>query len=231
MKILPLKVNNLNYLINENFILKNINLSINDENITIILGNNGAGKSSLLNALHDLIKVPKNTITWNNLPTSSIKIMQSMVFQTPILFNRSVYDNLDYIKNKKKVLSKYCVEKIIEKLNIKNIENINAKYLSGGEKQKVSIGMALIGEPKIIFLDEPTSHLDPQYKHEIENIIKVISTNGIKVIMTSHDVSQIKRIGEEIIFLNKGEIIYHNSIKKFINASHCDIIKNYIMYG
>jgi ABC-type multidrug transport system ATPase subunit len=83
----------------------------------------------------------------------------------------------------------------MRKLNIKNISNINAKYISGGEKQKVAIAMSIIGNPKIIFLDEPTSQLDPVYKNEIESIIRNLSSNNIKIFMTSHDVSQIKRIG------------------------------------
>ena len=65
--------------------------------------------------------------------------------------------------------------------------------------------MAIIGNPKIIFLDEPTSQLDPVYKNEIESIIKNLSDNNVKIFMTSHDISQIKRMGEEIIFLEKGQ--------------------------
>src|SRR6056300_1669215 len=111
-----------------------------------------------------------------------------MVFQTPILLNRTVYDNLHYVAMKKNITEKNYIEKIMGKLNIKNISNINAKYISGGEKQKVSIAMSIIGNPKIIFLDEPTSQLDPVYKNEIENIINELSYNKVKIFMTSHDI-------------------------------------------
>lgn len=231
MNILPLKINNLSYSANDNEILKNINFSCTEPKVTIIAGNNGSGKSTLLKILHGLIKTPNNVIQWGNYFISEVKEKQSMVFQTPILLNRTVYDNLHYVAIKKNITEKNYIEKIMRKLNIKNISNINAKYISGGEKQKVSIAMSIIGNPKIIFLDEPTSQLDPVYKNEIESIIRNLSNNNIKIFMTSHDVSQIKRIGEEIIFLDNGRVIYQKCVKDFFSEEHCDLIKNYINYA
>ena len=231
MNILPLKINNLSYSANDNEILKNINFSCTEPKVTIIAGNNGSGKSTLLKILHGLIKTPNNVIQWGNYSISEVKEKQSMVFQTPILLNRTVYDNLHYVAMKKNITEKNYIEKIMGKLNIKDISNINAKYISGGEKQKVSIAMSIIGNPKIIFLDEPTSQLDPVYKNEIESIIRNLSNNNIKIFMTSHDVSQIKRIGEEIIFLDNGRVIYQKCVKDFFSEEHCDLIKNYINYA
>ena len=192
MNILPLKINNLSYSANDNEILKNINFSCTEPKVTIIAGNNGSGKSTLLKILHGLIKTSNNVVQWGKYSISEVKEKQSMVFQTPILINRTVYDNLHYVAMKKNITEKNYIEKIMGKLNIKDISNINAKYISGGEKQKVSIAMSIIGNPKIIFLDEPTSQLDPVYKNEIESIIRNLSSNNIKIFMTSHDVSQIK---------------------------------------
>ena len=231
MKILPLVINNLNFKINNNKILKNINLNSNEKNITIIAGNNGSGKSTLLKILHGLIETPINTIQWGEFSISEIKQSQSMVFQSPILLNRTTYENLLYVIKNKKIKDKYYIDKIIEKLNLKSIEKVNAKYISGGERQKVSIAMSIIGEPRIIFLDEPTSQLDPSYKNEIESIINDLSENKTKIFMTSHDIAQIKRIGKEIIFLDKGEIIYNNTVEKFFKDEQNKLIKNYIHYG
>ena len=231
MIILPLKIKNLSYKIKNSFILKNIDILIKNENITIIAGNNGSGKSTFLKALHGLIDVPYDKITWNNVQLSKIKKYQSMVFQTPLLLNRSVLENLKYVASKRNIYNLKYVINILKKLNIEQISDINAKYISGGEKQKVAIAMAIIGDPKIIFLDEPTSQLDPAYKNDIENIINNLSKSGVKIFMTSHDISQIKRIGSEIVFMDNGEIIYHNSVKKFIGENHKNFIKNYITFG
>ena len=231
MKILPLVINNLTFKIDDNKILKNINLNSNEKNITIIAGNNGSGKSTLLKILHGLIQTPINTIQWGGFSISEIKQSQSMVFQSPILLNRTTYENLLYVIKNKKIKDKYYIDKIIEKLNLKSIEKVNAKYISGGERQKVAIAMSIIGEPRIIFLDEPTSQLDPSYKNEIESIINDLSKNKTKIFMTSHDISQIKRIGKEIIFLDKGEVIYNNTVEKFFKDKQNKLIKNYIHYG
>ena len=231
MRILPLIVKNLNYEINNNFILKDININTTEKKITIIAGNNGSGKSTLLKALHGLIKMPESTIKWGEFTTSEIKKNQSMVFQTPILLNRTIYENLLYVIKQKNIKDKYYVDKIIKKLNLESIVNINTKYISGGERQKVAIAMSIIGDPKIIFLDEPTSQLDPVYKNEIENIINNLASSTTKIFMTSHDISQIKRIGKEIIFLDKGKILYQNSTEKFFIQKHCDLIENYINFG
>ena len=111
MKILPLVINNLNFNISNNKILK-------DKNITIIAGNNGSGKSTLLKILHGLIETPRNTIQWGGFSIPEIKHSQSMVFQSPILLNRTTYDNLLYVDKNKKIKDKYYIDKIIEKLNL-----------------------------------------------------------------------------------------------------------------
>lgn len=231
MSILPLKIKNLNYQANRKYILKNINLSSNERKITIIAGNNGSGKTTFLQILHGLINSKENVIKWGNYSVTQIKKNQSMVFQSPILLNRTAQENLSYVASKKNITDKNFVREIMNKLNIKHIANINTKYISGGEKQKLAIAMAILGKPKIIFLDEPTSQLDPVYKNEIESIIKNLSENNVKIFMTTHDISQIKRMGEEIIFLDKGNIIYQNKVKKFFTEQHVDLIKNYINYG
>ena len=231
MKILPLKINNLNYSVNGNNILKNINIVCEEPGITIIAGNNGSGKSTLLKLLHGLIDTEEEKITWNNDNNIKIKKYQSMVFQNPILLNRTVRENLEYIMKSNNKDRKNSAEEVIGKMNIKNIAHISAKYISGGERQKVAIAMAIIRDPKIIFLDEPTSQLDPVYKNEIEHIIRSLSNDGVKIFMTTHDISQIKRIGKEIIFIEKGKILFQNKVKYFFNDKHCELIEKYINYG
>ena len=231
MKVLPLIVKNLNYKINNNLILNDININSTEKNVTIIAGNNGSGKSTLLKVLHGLIKIPDCIIKWGEFSIPDIKKNQSMVFQTPILLNRTIYENLLYVVKQKNIKDKYYIDKIIEKLNLESIVNINTKYISGGERQKVSIAMSIIGDPEIIFFDEPTSQLDPVYKNEIESIINDLALADTKIFMTSHDISQIERIGKEIIFLDYGKILYHNTTEKFFIEKHCDLIENYINFG
>ena len=210
MNIFPLNIKNLNYISKDKKILKDINLITSEKKITIIAGNNGSGKSTLLKILHGIIQHTSGTINWGEIPVHEVRKMQSMVFQNPILLNRTTFENIMYVAKRKNIETNESVDKIIKQLNLESIINIESKYLSGGEKQKVAIAMSIISNPKIIFLDEPTSQLDPVYKNEIENIITNLSEKNTKIFMTSHDIAQIDRIGKEIIFLDDGEIIFHD---------------------
>ena len=211
--------------------MKDINLITSEKKITIIAGNNGSGKSTLLKILHGIIHHTSGTINWGEIPVHEVRKEQSMVFQNPILLNRTTFENIMYVAKRKNIETNESVDKIIKQLNLESIINIESKYLSGGEKQKVAIAMSIISNPKIIFLDEPTSQLDPVYKNEIENIITNLSENNTKIFMTSHDIAQIDRIGKEIIFLDDGEIIFHDKVKDFINEKGNSIIRNYVNYG
>ena len=123
------------------------------------------------------------------------------------------------------------VEKILRSLSLWDKIDNTILTLSGGMKRRVLIAKALAHEPKIIFLDEPTSQLDPAYKNEIENIINDLADSNVKIFMTSHDISQINRIGREIIFLDNGNVIYQDNVENFFNKKHCNLINNYINYG
>ena len=231
MKIFPLNIKNLNYMSKGKKILKDINFITEEKKITVIAGNNGSGKSTLLKILHGIIHHTSGTINWGEIPVHEVRKEQSMVFQNPILLNRTTFENIMYVAKRKNIETNESVDKIIKQLNLESIINIESKYLSGGEKQKVAIAMSIIGNPKIIFLDEPTSQLDPVYKNEIENIITNLSENNTKIFMTSHDIAQIDRIGKEIIFLDDGEIIFHDKVKDFISEKSNSIISNYVNYG
>ena len=231
MNIFPLNIKNLNYMSKDKKILKDINLVTEEKKITIIAGNNGSGKSTLLKILHGIIQHSSGTIHWGEIPVHEVRKKQSMVFQNPILLNRTTFENIMYVAKRKNIGTNESVDKIIKQLNLESIINIESKYLSGGEKQKVAIAMSIISNPKIIFLDEPTSQLDPVYKNEIENIITNLSEKNTKIFMTSHDIAQIDRIGKEIIFLDDGEIIFHDKVKDFINEKGNSIIRNYVNYG
>ena len=231
MNIFPLNIKNLNYMSKDKKILKDINLNTSEKKVTIIAGNNGSGKSTLLKILHGIIQHTSGTINWGEIPVHEVRKEQSMVFQNPILLNRTTFENIMYVAKRKNIETNESVDKIIKQLNLESIINIESKYLSGGEKQKVAIAMSIISNPKIIFLDEPTSQLDPVYKNEIENIITNLSENNTKIFMTSHDIAQIDRIGKEIIFLDDGKIIFHDKVKDFINEKRNSIIRNYVNYG
>ncbi|MDA0362393.1 MAG: ATP-binding cassette domain-containing protein [Proteobacteria bacterium] len=200
----------------ETTLLSNVNLNIPDNGITIIMGPNGAGKSLLLRCLHGLIKPSNGEVTYaRKILDIKIRKRQSMVFQTPTLLRRSVLENLLFVLEKKgKTQVDNCL-KILAKINLEDHKSQPARLLSGGEKQRLSLARALLTNPDVLFLDEPTANLDPSSVLLIENLILEARSNGIKIILITHDIAQAKRLADEVIFINKGHIIEHTKAKTF----------------
>ncbi|MDA1238992.1 MAG: ATP-binding cassette domain-containing protein [Proteobacteria bacterium] len=200
----------------ETTLLSNVNLNIPDNGITIIMGPNGAGKSLLLRCLHGLIKTSNGEVTYaRKILDIKIRKRQSMVFQTPTLLRRSVLENLLFVLEKKgKTQVDNCL-KILAKINLEDHKSQPARLLSGGEKQRLSLARALLTNPDVLFLDEPTANLDPSSVLLIENLILEARSNGIKIILITHDIAQAKRLADEVIFINKGHIIEHTKAKTF----------------
>ena len=184
-------------------ILKNINLNINDTGPTIITGHNGAGKSTLLKIISGILK-PSSGIIRSNI---NILSNSSFVFQKPIFLKRSVRDNINYILYKKNgIHSNKFINDYLKYYKLEYLSEVHAHKLSLGEQQLISFIRAIIIKPKIIFLDEPTSNLDRDYKEMINNEISEISKN-IKVFMITQNDMESRRHSKYPIILEKGRCI------------------------
>ncbi len=215
--LMPLEVDNLNFLKGKRRLLVNISCRIKAKGTTVILGPNGAGKTLFLKSLHGLININSSNITFSKLPLDKdIRKQQSMVFQFPILLRRSVINNLIFVVKQRNIkVNKEEILKLLKKVELLHLINENAVLLSGGEKQRLSLARAVITMPKVLFLDEATSNLDPYSIQIIEKMIQEVKKKGTKVIAVTHDLAQAKRLANDIIFINKGTICEHTIAKLF----------------
>ena len=187
-------------------ILGPIDLKIDKGDIAVILGPNGSGKTSLLKALHGILKPKEGTVRWSCLKTESIR-KQMFVFQTPIMLRRSVFENLTYpllLRKISKEQANYQAARWLDKIDLRTSMQVPATRLSGGEKQKLALARALITEPEMLFLDEPCASLDGKTTYEIESLLQSCVANGTTIMMSTHDIGQAKRLAKNIYFLNKG---------------------------
>ncbi len=187
-------------------ILGPIDLKIDKGDIAVILGPNGSGKTSLLKALHGILKPKVGTVRWSCLKTESIR-KQMFVFQTPIMLRRSVFENLTYpllLRKISKEQANYQAARWLDRIDLKTAMQVPATRLSGGEKQKLALARALITEPEMLFLDEPCASLDGKTTYEIESLLQSCVVNGTTIMMSTHDIGQAKRLAKNIYFLNKG---------------------------
>ena len=219
--LFPLKVENLVLNVNGKKLINNLSFILKAEGITALMGPNGAGKSLTLRLLHNLIEKTSGTIRWNNVTDQkSIQNAQAMVFQKPVLLRRSVIENLRYNLKVKNINSKAKQDKLIDealtKAGLMDQAQNPARLLSGGEQQKLAMARALMDNPSILFLDEPTASLDPNATLVIEELIKEASKMGTKIILVTHDIGQAKRLAEEIIFLNQGQVCEQGPAQEMI---------------
>lgn len=209
-------------------ILKNINLTINDNEIVAIIGKSGCGKSTLLRCISRLENITKGSIYIDNENINNIKDYYKkvgMVFQNFNLFeNLNVLDNLILAPVKLKLMTKDEAIKIAKNY-LKDIGLINKikeypKNLSGGEKQRVAIIRALMENPKIILFDEPTSSLDPQMTQEVLDLMKRLSSLNITIIVVSHEINFIKEFAQRIIYIDNKKVISDASTNDTFNTNN-----------
>ena len=198
-----IQANNIAHIINNKKIINIDKLNVTKEGISFIIGPNGAGKTTLLKILSRIIAPTYGNVKYLN------DYESAYVFQDPIFLNRSVVENLKYvleIKMKKRLAyeDKHIIN-ILDEYQLLHIKNVNANYLSGGEKQIIELIRAILTRPKILFLDEPTSNLDNTYKNMMQKIIGNYSINN-KVIWITQG-NQHKHSSEsQIIELSKGRL-------------------------
>ena len=192
----------------------NINFEINDGEIIGLLGPNGAGKSTTMNILTGFIEPTEGEVIINGYniskkPKKAKKCIGYMPEGVPLYKDMTVKEFVTYmaeLKGVKKEQIKESVDQAIQDTWLQNVRKVLIRNLSKGYKQRVSMAGALVGNPEIIILDEPTVGLDPKQIIEIRNLIKKLGKNHT-LIISSHILSEISQICERVIIINKGQIV------------------------
>lgn len=195
--------------------LHDTTLDIQKAKTTVILGPNGAGKSILLKLCHGLISP-----TSGEIKSQDSDANYAMVFPKPTFLRRTVQQNLTYVLDLMNIeedekLSKS--EQALKEFSMDKFADHPARLLSSGEKQRLSLIRALLLEPDILFLDEPTSNLDPKATATLENMISKSHENKMTIVMATHDLMQARRLADQIIYIENGTIIEISESEAFFN--------------
>jgi tungstate transport system ATP-binding protein len=184
-----------------------------------VLGPNGAGKSIFLQTINGLISIQSGRLTFNSMEKNQeIRKQQALVFQNPVLLRRTVMANMQFVLNLRNRESNQLLKNILDKVGLEGYEKKSARLLSGGEKQRLSMARALVVNPHLLLLDEPTANLDPYSLNLIEDLVLEENSIGKTVIFTTHDMSQAKRLATDVIFLNKGKVLEQTVSKTFFKS-------------
>ncbi len=198
-------------------IIKSINLSINRGDVLALIGPTGAGKTTLLRILDLLEKPYSGQVYFDGAEVSRSKELQlkarrrmSYVHQKPIVFSTNVFNNVAYAlkwRHIKKSEVRIKTEDMLGLVGLAGYDHRNAKTLSGGETQRLAIARALVAEPEVLFLDEPTANMDPMSVSKIEEVLAhIIEEKKTTVVMATHDMSQGQRLAQMIGVLINGEL-------------------------
>lgn len=179
---------------------------------TVVLGPNGAGKSTLLRLIHGLLHPSGGTLRWAR------PVSQAMVFQRPIMLRTTALANVVYGLKLRGLAAAECERRARQALAHVGLEHLArrpARLLSGGEQQRVALARVWALEPELLILDEPTASLDPASSREVERIINEIAASGTRILMTTHNLGQARRIAEEIVFIDRGRIAEQTPVAEF----------------
>jgi ABC-2 type transport system ATP-binding protein len=227
-----IKIENLNKVYrNGNYALKNLNLEI-PKGMFGLLGPNGAGKSTLMRILVTLMKPSGGRVLVNDLDLAKnrreIRAMLGYLPQDFSFFSKlKTYEFLDYTARlagmKNGAARKAAVDQMLEEVGLYEARDRNANKLSGGMKRRLGIAQALINNPKIIIVDEPTTGLDPEERIRFRNLLSNISTRDVIIILSTHIVGDISSTCHNMALLNKGELAFSGSPEELVKKAEGNV--------
>lgn len=224
--------------------LKNINLTFNEGETTVILGPSGSGKSTLLRCINLLERPEKGILIVGNQKVElnkpitqknllSIRQNTAMVFQSFNLFpHMKVLENVMEgpitVLKENKVAAREKANQLLDKVGLSHKTDQYPSQLSGGQQQRVAIARALAMEPQFLLFDEPTSALDPELEGEVLKVLKDLAVEGKSMIIVTHNLNFAREVADRILFLEHGEIVYDGKTETFFSANDNERIRQFI---
>ncbi|MFQ5718882.1 MAG: ATP-binding cassette domain-containing protein [Acidobacteriota bacterium] len=216
--ILPLSVEQVSFSIGSLSLLRRLSFEVFDDPCTIVLGPNGAGKSLTLRICHGLLRPTSGAVRWRGAAGRDAPRHQAMVFQRPILLRRSALRNVCYalaLRGVPRAARADQAHAALAAAGLAPLTHRPARALSIGEQQRLALARAWAVNPQVLFLDEPTASLDPAAMHAIEKVIVGIQQSGTRIVMTTHDLGQARRLAHAVIFLHHGKVLEHGPAARF----------------
>ena len=240
-----LQIKHLNKYFGENHVLKDISLEIESHKTMAIIGSSGSGKSTLLRCINLLETPDSGTISLDGKALDFSKKLPKhekaaftkktgMVFESFNLFpHKTALENImegpvTVLKKSKAEACRDAIE-LLKRVGLEDKKDSYPHQLSGGQQQRIAIARALAMKPEILLFDEPTSALDPELGAGVLSLIKELSREDYTIIVVTHNMSFAREVSEEVVFVEKGEILAKGSYDELVNL-HNDRITQFLSY-
>lgn len=192
------------------------------DRITACIGPNGAGKTTLLKLIAGLIKPNTGSINFSFANKTAL-----VLHHTPMI-KASTRANLALVRDVDQSITEAEIEKVIAQVGLNNLQTSAAHKLSAGERQKLCLGRAILQKPNLVLLDEPTANLDPNATEQVEEIIRQFNQHGSDVIFSSHQLAQVQRLAQYILFIDQGEIKEKGPTGPFFSDPQTQAARRYL---
>jgi tungstate transport system ATP-binding protein len=210
-------------------VLSGLSATIPGAGITAIVGPNGAGKSVTLRLLDGLLRPDAGAIRFGDRAPEAVR--RAFVFQRPALIRASVAANVALALGARRLPSREADARVaaaLRRVGLGDRARDAARKLSGGEQQRLALARAVVAEPELLLLDEPTASLDPAATESVEGIVRDLAAGGAKVILVSHQLGQVARLAADVIVLAGGRAVEHGPARAVLTRPSTPEARAYV---
>jgi tungstate transport system ATP-binding protein len=213
--------------------LNSVSLEMQGGKIIVLLGVNGAGKTTLMRIMAGLENSDSGQLLFNNqnIDCKALRQVSTLVFQKSAMFSTNVYDNLAYglrIRKAPKAEIKKKVAEALQAVRLSGFEKRRAKKTSGGEQQRIALARAFLLDSQVLLLDEPTANLDPNSASIIEKAIVSRKSAQRIIVMATHNLTQARRMADEIIHIYNGNIVEVATPEDFFENPKSEVSRKFV---
>jgi tungstate transport system ATP-binding protein len=227
---LPIVIKTVSFTAGDTCILRDVTLSLDAGPPTVLIGPNGSGKTTLIKLVMGLLTPTAGSVHYARAERSARRL--AIVFQKPVMLRRSAGGNVGYaLRAAGRSTDATAVGKVLDRVGLAHLADRPARRLSGGEQQRLALARALARDPEVLLLDEPTASLDPAATKAVEDIVAGAAAAGVKIVMSTHDLGQARRLAGDIVFLAKGRLIEHAPAERFFAAPATPEARSFLAGG
>lgn len=209
--ILPLITRDLTFSVDGRVLIDGVGFSVPRGGITMLLGPNGAGKSLTLRLCHGILKPTAGSVQWAlDGGIAAGRRRHAMLFQQPVMLRRSALRNITHDLAAAGTPwrgRRTLAEAALARFGLTEVARHPARLLSGGQQQRLALARAVALRPEALFLDEPSSQLDPGATRQFEEMLLRLKAEGVTLMMSTHDLGQARRLADRVLFLHRGRLI------------------------
>jgi tungstate transport system ATP-binding protein len=227
---LPIVLQEIRYVVSGVTVLDGVSLDFSPGAPTALIGPNGSGKTTLIRVAMGLIEPSAGRVTWGGVANAPPR-RRAIVFQRPVMLRRSVAANIEYALSSAgadRAGWRARTDELLALVGLSGLGDRAARRLSGGEQQRLALARALARDPEVLFLDEPTASLDPAATKAVEDVIRAVVARGIKVVFSTHDLGEARRIAGEVVLLHRGRIVEMTPASEFFTAPKTEAARRFV---